>query len=383
VGGINDYAFDGCTNVKEVTFGDQITSIGSNAFSESSDNIDVYITDPDAWCKIDFADSGSDPRRETGTLHILDQTGSEITDLILSDATTDLPTDCFKSCKNLISVTIPDSVTTIGANAFELCDNLTIVTLGAGITTVGDTAFGNCKNLKTVNFNAVNCSSMGSINNPVFSGCSKLVSINISENVRSIPAYSFKKCTGLTELIIPNNVTHVGSDILARCPALEVITIPFVNFVRDNVVYPFGNMFGGSVIGEDIDNSGSYTGCSQGVVGPDYISSYGSWIPTSLKKVIVTGGELLQGAFANLTMVTDVVIGDGIPSIGNGVFKGCSSLTNITIPNSVTSIYENAFENCAALDTVTYSGTSEDWNKITIKSGNNSLTAAKRVYQTT
>ena len=42
----------------------------------------------------------------------------------------------------------------------------------------------------------------------------------------------------------------------------------------------------------------------------------------------------------------DVVIPDGVTSIGNGAFRWCRSLTSVTIPNSVTSIGYEAFEYC-------------------------------------
>ncbi|MDY4513029.1 MAG: leucine-rich repeat domain-containing protein [Paludibacteraceae bacterium] len=45
-------------------------------------------------------------------------------------------------------------------------------------------------------------------------------------------------------------------------------------------------------------------------------------------------------------MKDDLVIPDGVTSIGNFVFEGCSGLTSVTIPNSVTSIGKNAFGDC-------------------------------------
>ena len=39
----------------------------------------------------------------------------------------------------------------------------------------------------------------------------------------------------------------------------------------------------------------------------------------------------------------DVVIPDGVTSIGNEAFWGCGSLTSITLPDSVTSIDDWAF----------------------------------------
>ena len=51
--------------------------------------------------------------------------------------------------------------------------------------------------------------------------------------------------------------------------------------------------------------------------------------------------------------VTDVVVADGVTSIGHRAFDGCRSLTSITIPNSVTSIGGWAFDGCRSLTSIT------------------------------
>ena len=48
--------------------------------------------------------------------------------------------------------------------------------------------------------------------------------------------------------------------------------------------------------------------------------------------------------------LTDVIIPDGVTSIGNSAFRGCTSLTNITIPDGVTIIVDSdAFCKCPGL----------------------------------
>lgn len=51
--------------------------------------------------------------------------------------------------------------------------------------------------------------------------------------------------------------------------------------------------------------------------------------------------------------IEEVIIEDGITSIGSYIFYGCSSFEKITIPESVTSIGEGAFEKCYSLDKIT------------------------------
>ena len=48
----------------------------------------------------------------------------------------------------------------------------------------------------------------------------------------------------------------------------------------------------------------------------------------------------------------DVVIPEGVTSIGYRAFYYCSSLTSIVIPESVTSIGDSAFYGCSSLSSV-------------------------------
>ena len=49
------------------------------------------------------------------------------------------------------------------------------------------------------------------------------------------------------------------------------------------------------------------------------------YIPSSLKYVTITGGNILYGAFRNCSSLTSVVIGDSVTSIGEYAFYNCSS----------------------------------------------------------
>ena len=54
----------------------------------------------------------------------------------------------------------------------------------------------------------------------------------------------------------------------------------------------------------------------------------------------------------------DVVIPDGVTSIGNEAFYEYSSLTSVTLPDSLTSIGDSAFYNCSRLTSITMNCTS-------------------------
>ncbi len=64
---------------------------------------------------------------------------------------------------------------------------------------------------------------------------------------------------------------------------------------------------------------------------------------------------LYEGQY-NSDLITSVVIGEGITSIGNYAFYGYDHLTSVTIPSSVKSIGEGAFTKCSSLTSMDLSG---------------------------
>ena len=81
------------------------------------------------------------------------------------------------------------------------------------------------------------------------------------------------------------------------------------------------------------------------------ISNLAAWCGISF---YWTANPLYYGANLYLRgeKVTDLVIPEGVASIGDGAFRGCSSLISVTIPNSINNIGEYAFEQCRGLTNV-------------------------------
>ena len=306
---IYGYAFYYCSGLTSVTIPDSVTSIGDYAFYNCSG----------------------------------------LTSITIGDSVTSIGDYAFRDCKSLTSITIPDSVTSIGDYAFYNCSGLTSITIGDSVTSIGDYAFRDCKSLTSITIP----DSVTSIGSSAFWGCSGLTSIAIPDSVTSIGEWAFYNCSGLTSITIPDSVTSIGSSAFSGCRSLEAITIPFVGAEAgktssDTYQYPFGYIFGTS----------SYTGgtaVEQRYYGSSTSSTTYStyYIPSSLRSVTVTGGNILYGAFYNCSMLTSVTIGNGVTSIGNYAFRGCSGLTSITIPDSVTSIDNYAFSGCSGLTSIT------------------------------
>ena len=60
--------------------------------------------------------------------------------------------------------------------------------------------------------------------------------------------------------------------------------------------------------------------------------------------------------YLNNKEITDLVIPEGVTTIGDYAFYNCSGLTSVTIPGSVTTIGDFAFYNCSGLTSVTIPG---------------------------
>ena len=366
---IGDWAFYNCSSLESVEIPDSVTSIGSSAFSGCSSLANVEI--PDSITSIGSSAFSS---------------CSSLTNMIIPDSITAIPNSAFYNCSNLASVLIPDSVESIGSYAFSGCSSLANVVIPDSIKAIPNYAFSGCSSLTSV----VIPDSVESIGSSAFSGCSSLTSVVIPDSVTSIGSSAFSGCSSLTSVVIPDSITSIQEGTFSGCSSLEHITIPFVGSSKKTASstyqYPFGYIFGTSSYDGGVATQQSYYGSST-----TSTTSTTYYIPSSLKSVTVTGGNILYHAFYNCSNLTSVTIGDSVTSIGDYAFSGCSSLTGIwvdeenpnyssdshgvlfnkdqttlirapgaisgryTIPAGVTSISSSAFSSCSSLESVVIS----------------------------
>ena len=131
-------------------------------------------------------------------------------------------------------------------------------------------------------------------------------------------------------VIIPDLVTSIGDGAFKLCKTLVSITIP------DSVQDVGDRAFLGC---ESLRNI-YYNGGIEGWLGIKFHGIDSN--PMNWDSRLYINGELL----------TDIIIPDGVTSIGDDAFKHCKTLVSITIPDSVTSIGDHAFFDCVNLKTI-------------------------------
>ena len=136
---------------------------------------------------------------------------SNIKSLSIGDKITSIGEYAFYDCSGLTSVTIPNSVTEIGARAFHGCSGLTSVTIPNSVTSITGYAFSGCSSLPVVdNIRYADTYLVEAVNKTLttynikggtkwigaeaFYGCDKLTNVTIPNSVTSIGMYAFYHC---------------------------------------------------------------------------------------------------------------------------------------------------------------------------------------------
>lgn len=170
-----------------------------------------------------------------------------------------------------------------------------------------------------------------SIRGSAFSNCSSLTNISIPNSITNIGANSFERCSSLTEISIPNSVTSIGEYAFNKCTSLVQVTI--------------GNSV--TSIGDDAFND------CESLTAVYYTGDVEGWCEITFQTPGLNGSTnplyYAHNLYINNTLLTELIIPEGVSDIKEHAFNNCTSITKVTIPSSVTSIGYQAFANCSNL----------------------------------
>ena len=308
--GITDIsnAFQGCTNLWEITLPDNLSTIGDAAFANCKSLNSIIL--PENIVSIGDSSFISCP----------------LSNITIPINTTKVGASAFRNCSKLGQIKILGNIETIDEHAFENCFSLQGIELPQSITTIGISAFKNCTSLQSVIF-AERCNLtkiVGDLSNSqtypqngVFYNCTSLTSITIPANVEIIEATAFMNCKALSTLLFePNSKLQIiGGNIHAEA-------------LKDG----YGKL----------DAYGAFTNCT---------------LLTSIQ-IPISVIEIECAAFYNCTSLNSVIFEEGAhintiggggiypyygESYGGGAFSKCISLQSIDIPQSITKLEAFAF----------------------------------------
>lgn len=327
-----------------------------------------------------------------------------------SDRLNSITYAAFEGCKNLVALNIPDSVTLLGEYAFEGCTGLKSVTVGKGVQNIPQFSFKNCIALQDLNLLGtvsissaafVNCSKLVTLNLPdtlktinsnAFINCYSIVKITFGKNLRLIDEYAFANLPFCDEINFNSNVNIKSNAFYNTGLSTTGITVNFLDnammvsldgFADTNVaVLKLSKNFSGFIdygrvpqlrdITVDDGNVNGYTSYQHAlykdktlVLAPQNVKTLQIRNDTekiaanalrynSLSIAVLPDGltEIGDDAFADSSTLKAVKFPKTVEKIGNRAFASCPKIKTINIPDSLVSIGERAFYNCTSLAAV-------------------------------
>lgn len=257
------------------------------------------------------------PETRTVVTGVVDDYRGRITNVTIPSTVTAIAAGAFRNCTSLTSIDIPAGVTSIGNYAFDGCTALTSITLHDGITSLGTYVFNNCSALTSVALP----STLTAIPEGLFHDCSALTNVDIPAAVTAIGSYAFSGCRSIYNLEVPASVLTVGTQAFAGMTGLHFVTLNAGN-----------TSFG----------SDCFSG-SNNIVLTSFNGALADWLAIDFANANAQPMSRSRNLSLNGTILTDLVIPDGVVEIKPFAFFYDTLIATITLPASVTTIDSNAF----------------------------------------
>ena len=363
---LEESTFSGCVALEEVYIPKSIVTIVAGAFNGCEALSTVwYNGTEDEWNIMEISTQGNEYLQGVRIQYLKDQgnCGTGVNWRMMQDGSlvifgngamndysqTAAPWAAYQ--EEIEYLQVADGVTSVGANAFAGLTKLVYAELRDDVATIGESAFSGCSALPAIGFPA----SVTEIAANAFSGCSSLEEVYLPSQLISIGDRAFAGCTKLPSVELPAALTEIGAGASADCKTLTAISIPAA------VVVIGENAFNGCTALANIsvaEENAAYCTDAQGVL---------------------YNAEKTQLLLAPTTLSGSYVVPAGVVEIAANAF-GTKNLTAITIPASLKTVGQNAFLACRKLASVRYYDSVNQWNAISVGTGNDRLLNAKIVF---
>lgn len=148
-----------------------------------------------------------------------------ITNLVIPESVKTLPTQAFKGCNYLTSITFPSSgITSIGRDLFSGCNKLTKIIAPLSVD-LGVAAAQNNSYNQTVTSIEIIKSDTTVIPSKMFKWYSNLSNVILPDNVTEIGASAFEGCSKLSSIKLPASVTKISDNSFSSCSKLNKIIV--------------------------------------------------------------------------------------------------------------------------------------------------------------
>lgn len=253
----------------------------------------------------------------------------------------------FSHCVNLKEVWVSGYTPRISEGAFADCFALEKAVIPGGVQEIDKDAFSNCAKLEDLQLP----SSLTTIGESAFWNCTSLGSLTIPENMTSIGEQAFKGCTGIYEIY---NLNNTPQTITAN--VFEGLTLSKINlyvpptrksaYEAKDVWKNFNVKESKAVVGGLCYMVNPATRTAQltfdELIPMPYAGLSGKvTVPASIiyNNVSYDVTEIGNYAFQGNTTITEIVLPEGIKTIGADCFERMTKLTKVNIPQTVESIF--------------------------------------------
>lgn len=300
-------AFFGRKSIQSFSIGDNVVSIGVNAFSATG-----YYNNPDNW--------------EDNALYIgkyLIGVDKSVTgEYTVKDGTLAIGGYAFNLNRKITKINLPEGLRGISDNAFGRLE-ITKIDIPDSVVHIGSKAFIQCSTLSEVKLPK----NIKMIEDDTFRYCCALTKITIPQGVTNISGFSY--CSSLTEINIPESVTKIAPRAFEHCYNLKKITVD-----EDNPVYTTDEY--GVLFNKDKTTLVKY---------PSNLGFTKYIVPNSVTVISCN-------AFENVIDLKELILSENLRTIESKAIESCLWLTEITIPESVQEILSCGITDCTFLDKI-------------------------------